>query len=812
MTHYQSKSARPRKDAREYRENARKWRAVFGAASTRARDAFDAIAARANAFQRIDDQSFALWRRLWRSVSRPDFAALRNDPIAEWRALAPQRRLREFDDERQIDLVFFLAQTYVAQTILAVTARFFHLEPTLVEQLLEPTVFAYANDAREILRVDERALDDVALRESATNLEPFAQLYALFFSSPLRRALGEFYTPQPLARFLYARASEIWRERAPGARLPRALDPTCGAGAFLTAALRALRAQGLEPEEAMNYVAGFELSPLAAIAARANLLFAAYGSLDSGARASAVERLIRARKETARDEPTLPITLADALRDEPILPSASRDERKFDLLVGNPPWLAWDKLAPEYRDATKELWRDYGLFTLSGKDARMGGAKKELAGLMVYATIDRRLKPGGIFSFVLPRSLFQSGQSGDGFRRFGRCAPSSLPQSTRGAAGRAPTPFGALELDDFAELSLFSYVTSKASALVGVKDEREQREFVARRWRRSAAPYVGCDEFGELGRALNASCDFGLARPSSSRPGAPFKLIFSGRDAPYVARPDARRSRLDELAGRVMTSSRGGGGYAAKLGANAAGASGVFWLEILEPLDRETIRVRNLASSGRRAVEQIEARLETALVFPLVRWRDVEEFGATSPQTYMLVPQDPTRRRGYDEEFMRARFPLALEYLRRFEAPLRARAAYKRFQGGAPYWSLYNVDESTFARYKVVWRRMDATLRAAVLDSSERALVPQDLLATTSVDSLMEADYLAALLNSTPMRERALAASVPGSKSFGSPGILTVLQPKKFEIENQDDRELAALGAELRIEREQNSNLSARER
>ena len=142
----------------------------------------------------------------------------------------------------------------------------------------------------------------------------------------------------------------------------------------------------------------------------------------------------------------------------------------------------------------------------------------------------------------------------------------------------------------------------------------------------------------------------------------------------------------------------------------------------------------------------------------------------------------------------------------------RARAAYKRFQGGAPYWSLYNVDESTFARYKVVWRRMDATLRAAVLDSSERALVPQDLLATTSVDSLMEADYLAALLNSTPMRERALAASVPGSKSFGSPGILTVLQPKKFEIENQDDRELAALGAELRIEREQNSNLSARER
>ena len=32
---------------------------------------------------------------------------------------------------------------------------------------------------------------------------------------------------------------------------------------------------------------------------------------------------------------------------------------KFDFVVGNPPWIRWDFLAGEYREATKYLWKDY---------------------------------------------------------------------------------------------------------------------------------------------------------------------------------------------------------------------------------------------------------------------------------------------------------------------------------------------------------------------------------------------------------------------------------------------------------------------
>ncbi len=732
------------------------------------------------------------------------FSALRADPIAKWRALLPNELLQPLDSDAQIDLVFFLAQTYVAQTVVALTERFFDLERALAERLLVPSVFAWSNDARDRIDVDDDIL--VELQKRAQTRDPFGELYALFFAPELRRALGEFYTPPPLARFLYSRATALWQERTNCEEPPSALDPTCGAGVFLTAALRALRTSGVQPEKTFNYVEGFELSPLSALVARANLLFAAFADLNLPERRRAIDRLLREREAFDANAPILPITLADALRDRPVDPTQTpRCERRFDLLIGNPPWIAWDKLAKEYRDATKRYWQDYGLFTLGMKDARMGGGKKGLAGLMVYATIDRRLQEGGVFSFVLPRSLFQSGQSGEGFRRFGRGAPVAVSNDRQDANDRrAPAPFRALELDDFADLRLFAYVTIKASALTGVKDANAQGEIVARRWRRANVAPTGVDEYAALGRELDAVCEFGRARPASDAPGAPLQIRFPQVDAPNVAQGNALRARVDELAARIMTESPNAtSDYVAKLGANAAGASGVFWLELLEPLNNATVLVRNLANSGRRAVEQVETRLESELIFPLVRWKDVDEFRVQTPQTYILVPQIPERRRGYDEETMRAQYPLTLEYLKRFEEPLRARAAYKKFQYRAPYWSLYNVDETTFASYKVVWRRMDSKLRAAVLKSDERnvrPLVPQDLLATVCVKSLQEADYLAALLNSTPMRERAEAASVPSSKSFGSPGILALLKPKRFEPDNPDAVELAALGKELRLE------------
>ena len=92
------------------------------------------------------------------------FSALRADPIAKWRALLPNELLQPLDSDAQIDLVFFLAQTYVAQTVVALTERFFDLERALAERLLVPSVFAWSNDARDRIDVDDDILVEIQKR------------------------------------------------------------------------------------------------------------------------------------------------------------------------------------------------------------------------------------------------------------------------------------------------------------------------------------------------------------------------------------------------------------------------------------------------------------------------------------------------------------------------------------------------------------------------------------------------------------------------------------------------------------------------
>lgn len=94
----------------------------------------------------------------------------------------------------------------------------------------------------------------------------------------LRKALGEFFTPQWLAERVVEKAFEL-SEKSQEDRV-RYLDPTCGSGTFLVAAMqRALlsaRRRGLTGADAIadaiDCVSGFDINPVAPLMARVNLL------------------------------------------------------------------------------------------------------------------------------------------------------------------------------------------------------------------------------------------------------------------------------------------------------------------------------------------------------------------------------------------------------------------------------------------------------------------------------------------------------------------------------------------------------------
>lgn len=768
------------------------WRQRFSSDSTNARERVSFLIRLFLDSPTPSLSSFDRWRDARKRVNPPKLPA--NRTLAQLLKLDD-----DLPDALDDDALLFVLHAYVAQTILAVLAAAFRLDDDSLNSLFGPSPFAWAAPLRDLLARDARDVAKINLCAVARLRDPFGDIYPQFFHANVRAALGEFYTPPELAAYLCARAARLRSLRSPCDSHndpPTILDPACGAGVFLTAPLRDSIRRGDDPRVILDRLEGFDINPLAILMTKANLLSLALSPLadDPDALHDAIPPLVERRRSKRPDDPyaALPGVLLDSLtlgnpfeRDAPL-----RAPRRYDLLVGNPPWLGWERLALEYRQETRALWEEFGLFTLSGKDARYGGGKKELAALVAHLCVARYLNPDGVFGFVLPRPLFQAGSSGAGFRLFGK--------------GK-PWEFAPLEIDDLSNFRLFEYVTTKPVVFFGAPNSPARYPFPVRRWRMpppgerldaDAAP-----EWERFSRAFDSAIfDEGSAEPIRDEPGAPLLFRFAPR-ADVLDDPLARE--IDSLVESLMTPDRKSG-YRAQLGANAAGSVGVFWFDAQTArCDGDVAIARNLGDRGKRKVESVEARLETELLFPMLHWRDLGAYRYDSPSTLALIPQDPQKRRGYSPETMRERFPLALAYLERFEDELRGRAAYRRYQASAPFWSLYNVDAATFAPYKVAWRRMDYELTAALVapdPDSGRPIVPQETLVFTPVASLDEGDYLAALLNSAHARRLALAVSVPQTLGFGSPKLLDSLRPPLFDPRNPLCVRLAALGKEKRLD------------
>ena len=91
---------------------------------------------------------------------------------------------------------------------------------------------------------------------------------------------------------------------------------------------------------------------------------------------------------------------------------------RFDLVVGNPPWVNWESLPPAYRERTRTLWERSGLFVHGGMEAMLGSGKKDVSMLMSYVVSEKLLEKNGRLGFVITQTVFKTAGAGQGFRRF----------------------------------------------------------------------------------------------------------------------------------------------------------------------------------------------------------------------------------------------------------------------------------------------------------------------------------------------------------------------------------------------------------
>lgn len=224
---------------------------------------------------------------------------------------------------------------------------------------------------------------DAFVRALADRLRPLdwsvdhdvlGRLYAAAISGRARKQLGEHYTPDWLAARLVAELLPLDARESLAV-----LDPSCGSGTFLFHALRLARA---DPGD----VRGIDLHPVAVALARATYLLA----------------LGRDRLHRLPTPFHVPVHLGDALH-----PSAPAP---VDVLLGNPPWLAFRHMPPALRHAFIRDSRARGLW----QGARHS-THQDLSALFVARAIDLYLRPGGRFGFVMPAAVLDRGQYA-GFR------------------------------------------------------------------------------------------------------------------------------------------------------------------------------------------------------------------------------------------------------------------------------------------------------------------------------------------------------------------------------------------------------------
>jgi len=667
------------------------------------------------------------------------------------------------------------------------------------------------------------------------------KLYQYLVPQEVRHRLGEYYTPDWLAELLL---NEVGYD---GNTLKRFLDPACGSGTFLVLAIQRAKEHGQKEkwpslEIAKRIVAniwGFDLNPLAVIAARTNYLFAlgdlvnelqyieipiyltdsvltptrTTGNLfgeflevstsvgkfqvpaewvrDGGfllANAAPLveemtknqysvdEAMIRFKKEGL----LFPVN-QEVVKNfyNQILELEKQNKNgiwarflknafapmvagKFDFVVGNPPWIRWDFLAGEYREATKHLWKDYGLFSLKGYAQMLGGAKPDFSMLFVYASSDYYLKDGAKLGFLITQEVFKSKGAGEGFRRFQLGDRSYLK---------------ILKAHDLVSIQPFEGATNKTAAIILKKGEKTEYPVSYIVWtKKKGVGKIATDKLLDEVLLLLQRKKYN-AKPIGSNVGGWQHQLAGSED-------------LSGIEGKNY--------YKAVLGANP-NPYGVFWLEIKQVLSDGNLIVRNLPEHGKLNIKNTEATIEPDLIYPAIRGADIKKWGA-SPKIYMLLVNDPNSpMRGYLEDAMKREWPRTYSYLTNFKDALLERALYKKFHeaAGNPFYSQYNIGKYTFARYKITWKRMTNDLIATVVSEYKtnfgyKNLIPLDTTSLIATDNETEAHYLCAIINSNPVRDFIKSFSSAG-RGFGTPSVMEHVGIPKFDPKNPLHQKLAEI-------------------
>lgn len=466
---------------------------------------------------------------------------------------------------------------------------------------------------------------------------------------------------------------------------------------------------------------------------------------------------------------------------------ASQTVTSVDYVVGNPPWVRWSRLPRRYRNRCKEFCYYYGL--VSGR-GYAGGIESDISTVVMYSSVDNWLREGGTIGFLITATVYKS-ESARGYRIFE--LPSGLTIYPK-------------HIDDLVSLLPFPDATNKTSLIVARKARSGEKAQAV--YPPSGMPYLVWNRTQGSGRvdprlsleqveAITQREEW-RAVPIADR-GSP---LFTGAPADVAAiKPFKGHSPYLADAHKGTTTD----------------AARIYWVKVVaHDMFHQRVKIRSLTPEelpGAR-VENISTTgglwVESDLVYPLIRGRDIGKFSYSTDDWYILVPNTHYEAVEAEDEFRR-RFPLAHRYFRHNRQILDARSTYQRYQSHLPFYVIYDVGDYTFAPYKVVWMEQQnpKNFRACVIGENaaskvaHRVLVPDHKLYMLSLSDEDEAHFVCGILNSSHLRRILggfLEAAQIGTSMFRYVGI------PRYDRPDQRHRLIAGLSRHAHQDRHAERN------
>jgi hypothetical protein len=402
----------------------------------------------------------------------------------------------------------------------------------------------------------------------------------------------------------------------------------------------------------------------------------------------------------------------------------------------------------------------------------LGKVKRDMAMLFTARCIDRYLKEGGKFSFLIPFTTYKT-QAGAGFRKF----------LVKGywKDKKANSPCKVLKVHDLVTLYPFEGAINRTSLIVIEKKGETEFPIPCMMWNNPRSR--GMDQEAELEEVQEATEQFDMIL-------APIRKGKANVNMPWMI--------IGEKAYSGVIKAMRASGYRAYEGTNTA-LNSVYWLNI--PSKEPTgILIENLSNIGKRKVKENRTVIEPNLIYPLMRGRDIKKWYSTL-SNYMVVPFNEEGTL-LEESELKIRFLKSYEYLTTFKTELISRSVYKLFGKNKPFYYVHGVGRYTFAPYKVVWKEISGRIMGKGIFSTcvvseyedkaigNKCIIPDHKIMFIPLEDEDEAHYVASILNSSVAQLIVMGYTI---ETAISTHVLKNVYVPKFNPKNKTHLKLAEL-------------------